>query len=95
MGCKCSNNKNFFPKIVCSAENVTEYLKLSGQADKIQMQRIKTVFEKKNQKSNATIAHLQKKLENYHKKLIELETNGAVGPRKPKEVFHGVQQGLR
>ncbi|XP_022091055.1 transmembrane and coiled-coil domains protein 2-like isoform X2 [Acanthaster planci] len=76
-------------------ENVSEYLKLSAQADKIQLQRIKTVFEKKNQKSNATIAHLQKKLENYHKKLIELETNGAVGPRKPKEVFHGMQQGLR
>ncbi|XP_071803925.1 transmembrane and coiled-coil domains protein 2-like isoform X2 [Asterias amurensis] len=76
-------------------ENVTEYLKLSAQADKIQMQRIKMVFEKKNQKSNATIAHLQKKLENYHKKLMELEINGAVGPRKPKEVLHGMQQGLR
>ncbi|XP_038051691.1 transmembrane and coiled-coil domains protein 2-like isoform X2 [Patiria miniata] len=80
---------------IAKDENVTEYLKLSAQADKIQMQRIKTVFEKKNQKSNATIAHLQKKLENYHKKLIELETNGAVGPRRPKEVFHGMQQGLR
>ena len=32
-------------------ENVNEYLKLSNDADKQQLQRIKAVFEKKNLKS--------------------------------------------
>ena len=77
------------------SDNVTEYLALAEQADKVQILRIKQVFEKKNQKSNQTMAHLQKKLEAYHKRLVELEINGYVGPKRPKEVLHGMQQGLK
>ena len=54
-------------------DNVAEYLKLAHNADKQQASRIKQVFEKKNQKSAQTIAHLYKKLEHYHKKLKEIE----------------------
>ncbi|XP_006871856.1 PREDICTED: transmembrane and coiled-coil domains protein 3 [Chrysochloris asiatica] len=57
--------------------NVAEYLKLVSSADKQQAGRIKQVFEKKNQKSAHCIAQLQKKLEQYHRKLRELEQNGA------------------
>ena len=47
------------------AENVNEYLRLSSNADKQQQQRIKQLFEKKNQKSTQTVAQLQRKLESY------------------------------
>uniref|UniRef100_A0AAY5KU15 Transmembrane and coiled-coil domain family 3 n=1 Tax=Esox lucius TaxID=8010 RepID=A0AAY5KU15_ESOLU len=50
-------------------ENVAEYLKLVNSADKQQVGRIKQVFEKKNQKSAQSIANMQKKLEQYHKKM--------------------------
>ncbi|KAM6960986.1 transmembrane and coiled-coil domain protein 3-like [Aplochiton taeniatus] len=50
-------------------DNVAEYLKLVNSADKQQMGRIKQVFEKKNQKSAQSIAQMQKKLEQYHRKL--------------------------
>ncbi|KAJ8002629.1 hypothetical protein DPEC_G00160870 [Dallia pectoralis] len=50
-------------------ENVAEYLKLVNSADKLQVGRIKQVFEKKNQKSAQSIATMQKKLEQYHKKM--------------------------
>ncbi|XP_064155687.1 transmembrane and coiled-coil domains protein 2-like isoform X2 [Anguilla rostrata] len=79
-------------------ENVAEYLKLAHNADKQQAARIKQVFEKKNQKSAQTIAHLHKKLEHYHKKLKEIEqpqthTNGP--SRQPKDVLRDMQQGLK
>ncbi|XP_031539117.1 transmembrane and coiled-coil domain protein 3 isoform X2 [Vicugna pacos] len=64
--------------------NVAEYLKLVSSADKQQAGRIKQVFEKKNQKSAHSIAQLQKKLDQYHRKLRELEQNGA--PRSSKDV---------
>ncbi|GLD64457.1 transmembrane and coiled-coil domains protein 2 [Lates japonicus] len=51
------------------------------------------VFEKKNQKSAQTIAHLHKKLEHYHKKLKEIEQNGPA--RQPKDVLRDMQQGLK
>ncbi|XP_004845010.1 transmembrane and coiled-coil domains protein 3 isoform X4 [Heterocephalus glaber] len=57
--------------------NVAEYLKLVSSADKQQAGRIKQVFEKKNQKSAHSILQLQKKLEQYHRKLREIEQNGA------------------
>ncbi|NXD09590.1 TMCC3 protein, partial [Nothocercus nigrocapillus] len=57
--------------------NVAEYLKLVNSADKQQAGRIKQVFEKKNQKSAHCIAQLQKKLEQYHKKLKDIEQNGS------------------
>nr|XP_046169593.1 transmembrane and coiled-coil domain protein 3-like [Oncorhynchus gorbuscha] len=50
-------------------DNVIEYLKLVNSVDKQQVGRIKHVFEKKNQKSAHSIAHMQKKLEQYHKKM--------------------------
>ncbi|XP_063164964.1 transmembrane and coiled-coil domain protein 3 isoform X2 [Candoia aspera] len=57
--------------------NVAEYLKLVNNADKQQAGRIKQVFEKKNQKSAHSIAQLQKKLEQYHRKLKDIEQNGS------------------
>lgn len=39
--------------------NVADYLKLASNADKQQTTRIKIVFEKKNQKSNATISQVR------------------------------------
>ncbi|XP_029105766.1 transmembrane and coiled-coil domains protein 2-like isoform X2 [Scleropages formosus] len=73
--------------------HVAEYLKLAHNADKQQAARIKQVFEKKNQKSAQTIAHLHKKLEHYHKKLKEIEQNGPT--RQPKDVLRDMQQGLK
>ncbi|KAF5907982.1 transmembrane and coiled-coil domain protein 3, partial [Clarias magur] len=72
-------------------ENVAEYLKLIDTADKQQSSRIKHVFEKKNQKSAQTIAQLQRKLEQYHRKIKECDTavpaNGTKQAQTPgKEV---------
>jgi len=52
---------------------VKEYLRLSTDANKTQLQRIKSLFEKRNQKSAQTVAELQAKLEVYVKKIHELE----------------------
>lgn len=52
------------------------------------------VFEKKNQKSAATIAQLQRKLEHYRRRLREAEHGGDT-TRQPKGVLRDVQQGLR
>ncbi|XDV25265.1 hypothetical protein PO909_029210 [Leuciscus waleckii] len=52
-------------------ENVAEYLKLINSADKQQSGRIKHVFEKKNQKTAHNIVQLQKKLEQYQRKMKE------------------------
>ncbi|XP_061679948.1 transmembrane and coiled-coil domain protein 3-like isoform X2 [Syngnathoides biaculeatus] len=54
-------------------DNVAEYLKLVNSADKQQVGRIKQVFEKKNQKSAQNIAQMQKKLEQYHRKMKDGE----------------------
>ncbi|XP_069383969.1 transmembrane and coiled-coil domain protein 3-like isoform X2 [Paralichthys olivaceus] len=54
-------------------ENVAEYLKLVNSAEKQQLGRIKQVFEKKNQKSAQNIAQMQKKLEQYHRKMKDSE----------------------
>ncbi|KAI5099275.1 transmembrane and coiled-coil domains protein 3, partial [Silurus meridionalis] len=63
-------------------ENVAEYLKLIDTADKQQSSRIKHVFEKKNQKSAQTIAQLQRKLEQYHRKIKECDTVAATNGTK-------------
>ncbi len=58
-------------------ENVAEYLKLINSADKQQSSRIKQVFEKKNQKTAHNIVQLQKKLEQYQRKMKECDiSNG-------------------
>ncbi|XP_037623731.1 transmembrane and coiled-coil domain protein 3-like [Sebastes umbrosus] len=64
-------------------ENVAEYLKLVNSADKLQVSRIKQVFEKKNQKSAQNIAQMQKKLEQYHRKMRDSETHYSSSPRTP------------
>lgn len=78
-------------------DNVNEYLKLASNADRAQVQRIKAVFEKKNQKSAQCIQQLQKKLESYSKKLKELETKGVHSHhhRQPREVLRDMGQGLK
>jgi len=63
-------------------ENVNEYLKLSANAtDGVQQQRIKQVFEKKNQKSAQQIAQLQRKLDEYSRKVRDLEKHGLQKPK--------------
>ena len=75
-------------------ENVNEYLKLAANADKNQLQRIKSVFEKKNQKSAQNIAHLQKKLDNYNKKIKEVEVHGC-HHKQTREMLRDFGQGLK
>ncbi|GBP28650.1 Transmembrane and coiled-coil domains protein 2 [Eumeta japonica] len=78
-------------------DNVNEYLKLAANADKQQLQRIKAVFEKKNQKSAHCIAQLQKKLEGYNKRIKNWEQHGNSGQahRQPREMLRDVGQGLK
>ncbi|XP_060535727.1 transmembrane and coiled-coil domains protein 2 isoform X2 [Cylas formicarius] len=76
-------------------DNVNEYLKLAANADKQQVQRIKAVFEKKNQKSAQVIAQLQRKLDGYQKRVHELERHGVQGHRPPREVLRDMGQGLK
>lgn len=65
------------------------------------MQRIKAVFEKKNQKSAHNIAQLQKKLESYNKRYKDLEQQQIMKAqqqkdyRQPREVLRDVGQGLK
>ncbi|KAH8388252.1 hypothetical protein KR093_001912 [Drosophila rubida] len=79
-------------------DNVNEYLKLAASADKQQLQRIKAVFEKKNQKSAHSISQLQKKLDNYTKRSKDLQNHQFQTKsqhRQPREVLRDVGQGLR
>ena len=72
-------------------DNVNEYLKLYSSADDRQQQnRIKQLFEKKNQKSAQTIAQQQKKLEEYKRKVSDLHEHGL----RPKS-SHKLGQGLK
>ncbi|CAL8386245.1 unnamed protein product [Boreogadus saida] len=65
-------------------QNVAEYLKLVNNADKQQVGRIRQVFEKKNQKSAHAVARLQRKLEQYHRRVKDGEGGVAkTGPREP------------
>lgn len=74
---------------------------MAASADKTQLQRIKAVFEKKNQKSAHNISQLQKKLESYNKRYENLETMQQVKAqqqkdyRQPREVLRDVGQGLK
>jgi hypothetical protein len=49
------------------------------------------VFEKKNQKSAQSILLLQKKLEEYQKKVRDLEEHG-VGGHRPSQKIRGLGQ---
>ncbi|KXJ19052.1 Transmembrane and coiled-coil domains protein 1 [Exaiptasia diaphana] len=58
--------------------------------------KVKINFEKKNQKTNTTIAQLQRKLQKYHKALVDLEENGTVSSKvMAKEVLKGVKDGVK
>lgn len=80
---------------ICLLDNVNEYLQLAANADKQQLQRIKAVFEKKNQKSAHVISQLQKKLDIYQKRMREFETHGVQSHRPPREVLRDMGQGLK
>jgi len=83
-------------KLKLLSDNVNEYLKLSTNADRQQVQRIKSVFEKKNQKSAQIISQLQKKLEGYTKKMRDAENMRASSMhRQPREVLRDMGQGLK
>jgi len=72
--------------------NVNEYLKLSANAtDATQQQRIKQVFEKKNQKSAQQIAQLQRKLDEYKRKVSDLERNG-IQKAKIRDIGQGLKR---
>ena len=75
--------------------NVNEYLQLAANADRQQNQRIKNVFEKRNQKSAQTITHLQKKLESYQRRMQDVETHGVPGHWQAKEMLRDVGHGLK
>lgn len=72
-------------------EYVKEYLESTEGSHKS-----KTLFEKKNQKTNTQVAQLQKKLEKYHANRMELEVNGAApSGHLAKEVLKGVKENIR
>jgi len=75
-------------------DGVKEYLRLSTDANKTQQQRIKSLFEKRNQKSAQTIAELQAKLESYIKRIQELETVILEIPKDTQQK-KGVGQGFK
>lgn len=89
---KIGKTKDLIKEVQTSLDaNVDEYLKLSANAtDGVQQQRIKQVFEKKNQKSAQQIAQLQRKLEEYNRKVRDLEKYGL---QKPK--IRDIGQGLK
>jgi len=95
----CGIKRNVLSQTLCTfflIDNVNEYLKLAANADKQQLQRIKAVFEKKNQKSAQSISQLQKKLESYNKKLRDLEMHGLSSThRQPREMLRDMGQGLK
>jgi len=60
------------------AVSVNEYLRLSSSIspmDRAQAQRVKAAFERRNQKSTAVVAQLQRKLESYKQRLNEIESS--------------------
>ena len=77
---------------------MNEYLRLSGVAgivDKQQVQRVKSAFERKNQKSTQVIERLQRKLEDYQRRLGNVETFGVSTHKQAKELLKDVGQGLK
>ncbi|XP_074063464.1 testis-specific protein TEX28 [Macrotis lagotis] len=54
-------------------ENTVGYLKLVSKADRHQAAQVRQAFEKMNQRSSATIAHIERKLRRYFQQLQEIE----------------------
>ncbi|KAK3737999.1 hypothetical protein QZH41_009638 [Actinostola sp. cb2023] len=70
-------------------ESVKEYLECTERTQN--QAKVKTNFEKKNQKTNNTIAQLQRKLQKYHKAMVDLEENGTLSSKvMAKEVLNVV-----
>jgi len=66
--------------VVVVAVSVNEYLQLSSSissVDRAQAQRVKAAFERRNQKSTAVVAQLQRKLESYKQRLNEIESSSS------------------
>jgi len=75
-------------------DGVKEYLRLSENATKTQLTRIKALFEKRNQKSAQTIAQLQARIDDYTRRIQELETV-AMEMQKDVQQRKTVGQGLK
>ncbi|KAJ1095348.1 hypothetical protein NDU88_000513 [Pleurodeles waltl] len=56
-------------------ENTMAYLQLAAKAEQHQAAQVRDVFEKRNQKASSTIAQLQRRLQGYQRKLLDLEQN--------------------
>ncbi|XP_036596280.1 testis-specific protein TEX28 [Trichosurus vulpecula] len=54
-------------------ENTLGYIKLVSKANRHQASHIRQAFEKVNQRSSASIAHIERKLRHYHQQLQEME----------------------
>ena len=68
------------PKCVFIAVSVNEYLQLSSSIspmDRAQAQRVKAAFERRNQKSTAVVAQLQRKLESYKQRLNDVDSSSS------------------
>ncbi|OTF77699.1 transmembrane and coiled-coil domain family 1-like protein, partial [Euroglyphus maynei] len=74
--------------------NVNEYLKLTSNAQPNQSQRLKTVFEKKNQSSSQKIARCQKKMNRLDQELERIK-NGGIYHRHPKERLRDVGTNIK
>ncbi|KAK1804674.1 hypothetical protein P4O66_020669, partial [Electrophorus voltai] len=75
-------------------DNVAEFLKLVNMADKQQVARIRQVFEKKNQKSAHSISQLQKKLEQYHRRMKDSESTLSSKHSSPKDLAKDLSKDL-
>ncbi|XP_069499181.1 testis-specific protein TEX28 isoform X2 [Ambystoma mexicanum] len=60
-------------------ENTMEYLQLAARAEKHQVTQVRRVFEERHQKTSAIIAQLQHRLQNYQRKLLDLENHSQLG----------------
>ncbi|XP_065063576.1 transmembrane and coiled-coil domains protein 1-like isoform X1 [Rhopilema esculentum] len=69
------------------AENVQEFLESANQKNKLN-------FEKRQQKTNANIQQMQRKLDKYQKMLKEYEERG-VSQHRAKEMFRGMHDAVK
>lgn len=79
-------------------ENVNEYLKLtSNSSDPTQTARIKSVFEKNNQKSTRRISRYQKKLNRYDHEMKDIKEKGIINRHtreRLRDVGTNIKEGI-
>jgi len=63
-----------FITVILWVDTVREYLRLSADANNTQQLRIKSLFEKRNQKSAQNIMQLQAKVEMFRSQIRELDS---------------------